>query len=127
MIKGKKFKTIEEYYASLSIDFRDKLNKIRQLVKKEAPEAEEVLSYQMPAFKLNKKILIYYAIWKEHIALYSFLSSVKEFKKELSHYQTSKGTIKFLLDKPIPLNLIRKIIKYRIKENFEKKADKNKI
>ena len=116
----KKFKTVEEYFASFPKSIRDKLEKIRQIIKQEASEAEEILSYQMPAFKLNKRILAYYAAWKEHVALYAYPSSVIKFKKELTAYETSKATIKFPLDKPLPVSLIRKIIKFRVKENSNK-------
>jgi uncharacterized protein YdhG (YjbR/CyaY superfamily) len=112
----KKFKTVSEYFESLPKDVRVKMENIRRIIKKEAPEAEESLSYQMPAFKLNKRILVYYAAWKEHVALYSFPSSIREFKKELTKYQTSKGTIKFPIDEKLPSALIRKLVKFRVKE-----------
>ncbi len=115
----KKFKTIGEYFKAVPKEAKSSIKKIREIVKEEASEAQEVLSYQMPAFKLNKKILIYYAAWKEHIAIYPFPSTIDKLK-ELKPYKTSKGTIKFYLDKPLPVGLIRKLIKYRVKENLKK-------
>ncbi len=119
-----KLKTVDEYFASFPENTRDGLEKIRQMIKKEVPESVEILSYQMPAFKLHGRILVYYAAWKEHIGLYSFSSSIIRFKKELANYETSKGTIKFSLDKELPVELIRKIVKFRVKENLEKERKK---
>ncbi len=116
----KKLKTVNEYISSLPKSSKSKIIDIRRRIKKEAPKAEELLSYQMPAFKLNKRILVYYAAWKEHVALYAYPSSVTKFKKELSKYKTSKSTVQFRLDKPLPLNLIKKMIRFRVKENLEK-------
>lgn len=123
MQKKIKFKTVEEYFASVPEGVRNKLEKIRQIIKEEAPEAQEVLSYQMPAFKLNGRILIYYAAWKEHIGFYPYPSAMAEFNKELVKYKTAKSTVRFPLDKPIPFDLISKIIKYRVKENLERKKN----
>ena len=91
---------------------------MRQTIREAAPEAEEVISYQMPAFKLNG-ILVWFAAFKKHVGFYPKVSAIEVFKKELSGYQVSKGTIRFPLDKPIPFDLVRKIVKYRIKENLK--------
>ena len=87
-----------------------------------APEAEEAISYGMPAFKLHGKSLVYFAAWRSHVGFYpSGPSAIEGFKKELSPYKQSKGTIQFRLDKPIPFDLVRKIVKFRVKENESKK------
>jgi uncharacterized protein YdhG (YjbR/CyaY superfamily) len=93
---------------------------LRQLIRDSAPDAEEAISYQMPTFKLNGN-LIWFAAFKKHIGLYPKTSAIEIFRKELSNYEVSKGTVRFPLDKPIPFDLVRKIVKYRVKENLEKK------
>jgi len=94
-------------------------------IKKSAPQAEETISYQMPAFKLNGN-LVYFAAFKDHIGFFPTSSGVAAFKKELSKYATSKGTIRFPLGKPIPFDLVRKIVKFRVKENLDKTKNKRK-
>ncbi len=115
-----KIKTVGEYISSFPNSIKIKLKQIRQIVREESPEAVELISYQMPAFKLNKRILIYYAAWKDHVAIYPYPNSVVKFKKELSKYKTSKSTVQFTLDKPLPIKLIHNIIKFRI-EDLKKK------
>ena len=118
-MKNVKFRTVEEYLSSLPENLRDKLEKIRQTIKKAVPEAEEVISYNMPAYKLNR-VLVYFAAFSNHIGFFPTASGVSAFKKELSAYGTSKGTIRFPLDKPIPYDLIERIVKFRAKENSAK-------
>jgi uncharacterized protein YdhG (YjbR/CyaY superfamily) len=112
----KKFKTIDEYMAGLPEEIQVKLEQIRQSIKEAAPQATEAISYGMPAFKLNG-VLVYFAAFKDHIGFFPTGSGVSHFQKELEPYHTSKGTIRFPLDKPIPLDLIKKIVKFRVKEN----------
>jgi len=114
----KKCKNIDEYIAAFPKDVQSALNEMRQAIREAAPEAEEVISYQMPAFKLNG-ILVWFAAFKKHVGFYPKVSAIEFFKKELYDYQVSKGTIRFPLDKPIPLDLVRKIVKFRIKENLK--------
>lgn len=121
MKSKKQPKTIDEYIQTFPKDTAAKLKTIREVVKKLAPKALEAISYQMPAFKLNGKNLVYFAGWKNHIGFYALPSGTKAFKEELAAYKIAKGSIQFPLDKPLPLPLIRKIVKYRIKESFEKK------
>ena len=90
------------------------------MIRDSAPNAEEAISYQMPTFKLNGN-LVCFAAFKNHIGFYPKPSVIETFGKELSNYKVSKGTIRFPLDKPIPFDLVRKIVKYRVKENLEKK------
>jgi uncharacterized protein YdhG (YjbR/CyaY superfamily) len=106
---------IDEYISGFPGDVQEKLNTIRQVIKEAAPGAKESISYGIPAFKLNGNV-IYFAAFKNHIGLYPAPSTVAGFRKELAPYQTSTGTIKFPLDKLIPYELIKKIVKFRMSE-----------
>ena len=117
----RKFNTIDEYISLFPKDVQTTLEKMRQAIKKSAPQAEETISYQVPTFKLNGN-LVYFAAFKDHISFFPTSSGVAAFKKELSKYETSKGTIRFPLDQPIPYDLVRKILKFRVQENLDKKA-----
>jgi uncharacterized protein YdhG (YjbR/CyaY superfamily) len=114
-----KFKTIDEYHSNFTGDVRRKLDQLRKAIKSAAPESEEVISYNMPAFKLNK-VLVYYAAAKKHIGFYPTPNPIKFFKNELLNYETSKGAIQLPLDKSIPIALVKKIVKFRVKEDAEK-------
>jgi uncharacterized protein YdhG (YjbR/CyaY superfamily) len=113
-------KNVDEYIALQPTEVREKLEKLRQAIKKAAPKAEEVISYQMPAYKFHG-MLVYFAAYKNHIGFYPTGSGIIAFKNELSVYEGSKGTVRFPLDKSLPLGLISKIVKFRVKENLEKK------
>src|SRR5712692_5418774 len=115
-----KFRTIDEYIGTFPKNVQVILEKLRQTISKAVPEAVEAISYQMPTFKLNGKYLVYFAAWKNHIGFYPIPSSVEAFKKELSHYKRAKGSVQFPIDKPLPLPLIRKIVKYKVKENLQR-------
>ena len=119
----KEYTPIDEYISTFPKNVQATLEALRQAIKEAAPNAEEAISYQMPAFRLNG-VLVYFAAFKNHIGFYPTSSGVAEFKKELSQYEVSKGTIRFPLDKPIPLDLIKKIVKYRVKENMDKSLSK---
>jgi uncharacterized protein YdhG (YjbR/CyaY superfamily) len=122
-----KFQTVEEYMGTFPKDVQDTLETIRQTIKKAVPEAEEVISYQLPAFKYHG-MLIYYSAYKEHYSL-SFPPPFKlfdVFKNELLPYEKSKTTIKFSMDKPIPLELVSELAKYRANENLEREKKKKK-
>jgi len=123
MDKTRKFTTTDEYIAMFPKDIQDKLNKVRQVIKEAAPEAKEIISYQMPAFKMHGN-LVYFAALKDHIGLYPTSSGVAAFQNELKDYATSKGTIKFPLNEPIPFNLITKIVKFRVKEDQQNAKNK---
>jgi uncharacterized protein YdhG (YjbR/CyaY superfamily) len=118
-----KFWTIDEYIASFPKDVQKILQEIRRTIHKAAPRATEVISYGVPAFKQNN-ILVYFAAFKNHIGFYPTSKPIAIFKKELSAYKTSRGTIRFPLDKKIPLELIAKITKFRAKEDSEKHSIK---
>ena len=112
-------KDIDEYIAGFPKDIQKTLSKIRSTIKKAAPKAEEAISYQIPTFRLNGN-LIHFAAYKNHIGLYPAPRSVEKFTKELERYVSSKATIKFPLDEPVPYDLITKIVEFRVKQNSEK-------
>jgi uncharacterized protein YdhG (YjbR/CyaY superfamily) len=122
---ARKFKTVDEYLSTQPESTQIKLQGIRDAIKKAAPKAQEVISYNMPAFK-QEGALVYYAGYKGHIGFYPVSSGIAAFKKELAGYEQSKGTVRFPLDKPVPLGLISKIVKFRVKENLEKASLKLK-
>ncbi len=119
VINMQTFEDIDSYIAEQVPDVRTRLEQIRQVVKTSAPKAEEVISYGMPAFKFHG-MLVYFAAFKNHIGFYALPSGNEAFQKELSAYKQGKGSIQFPLDKPVPLALIKKIVKFRVKENLEK-------
>ena len=123
-IKAVPAKNVSEYIAAQPKAVQAALNKLRSTIRSAAPEAEEVISYQMPAYK-HHGMLVYFAVWPAHIGFYPTPGGIEAFKKELAAYDMSKGTIKFPLDKTIPYSLISKIVKYRVKEN-EMKASLKK-
>lgn len=102
------------------------LEQIRTTILKAAPGTEEMISYGMPAFKINGGMLMYFAAYKNHIGLYALPSGNAAFKKELAAYKMGKGSIQFPLDKKLPLALITKIVKFRVQENLEKAKSKGK-
>lgn len=114
------FETMDEYIKTFPPDVQKILEKMRQTIQKAAPEAEEAISYQMPTFKLNGN-LVHFAAFKKHIGFFPTSSGVAAFKKELSTYATTPGTVQFPLDKPIPYDLVTKIVLFRRKENSAKK------
>lgn len=118
-------KDIDTYIASFPSEIQQLLQLVRINVHKAAINAEETISYGMPAFKLNGN-LVYFAAFKNHIGFYALPSGNEAFQKELSQYKTGKGSIQFPYDKALPLDLITKIVKFRIKEN-QQKADLKKV
>ena len=119
------FKTINEYLISQADEVKLMLQKIRKIVVEISPDAEEVISYNMPAFKAYGRILVYFAGFKNHCSLFPANAGlIEEMKDELKNYKTSKGTIQFELNKPLPTALIKKIVKIRVKENLEKSKKK---
>lgn len=115
-----KYSTIDEYIGTFPKEVQEKLLKVRQTIRKAAPEAEEGISYQMPTFKLNGN-LVHFAGYEHHIGFYPIPTGMEAFKEELSHYKTGKGSVQFPLDQPLPLDLIRRIVEFRVKENLAKK------
>ena len=119
-MKAKKAKDIDEYIADFPVDVQLLLQKVRTAIRKAAPKAEEAIKYQMPTFVMNGN-LIHFAGYKNHIGLYPGSRPVEEFKDELTRYETSKGTIRLPLDKPVPSGLITKITRFCVQRNLAKK------
>jgi len=119
--KDAQFKTIDEYIKASPKDVQSILQTLRLTIRKAAPEAVETISYQMPTFKLNGKGLVYFAAFKNHIGFYPIPSGIEAFKKDLSRYKQGKGSVQFPIDKPIPYDLVRRIVRFRAKENRERK------
>jgi len=117
----KQFRTIDEYIKIFLQDVQSILERMRQTIRKAAPEAVESISYQMPTFKLNGKNLVYFGGYKNHIGFYPVPSGIRAFKKELLQYKTGKGSVQFPIDKPVPYDLVKKIVMFRVKENMKKK------
>ncbi len=116
-MKNAKPKTIDEYLAALNADQRAALKKLRKTIRAAAPKAEECISYQLPAFRLNG-MLVAFGATANHCAFYPMSSAtVEAYKDELKEYDTSKGTIRFQPSKPLPAALVRKLVKARIAEN----------
>jgi uncharacterized protein YdhG (YjbR/CyaY superfamily) len=111
------YTTVDEYIALAPPKARVLLKQIRQTIKKAAPKAEEVISYQIPAFKFNG-MLVWYAAFSKHIGFYPRVSAMEAFKKELSVYKSAKGSVQFPIDEPLPLALITKMVKFRVEENL---------
>jgi uncharacterized protein YdhG (YjbR/CyaY superfamily) len=111
-----KFETIDEYVAAFPENVRTILEKLRVTIRKAAPEAVESISYDMPTFKLEGKRLVYFSAWKNHVGLYSIPDGSEAFKKQLSPYAGPKGSLRFPLEKPIPYDLVKKIVTLRLKE-----------
>jgi uncharacterized protein YdhG (YjbR/CyaY superfamily) len=111
------FKTVDEYIKSFPADIQTLLEKVREAIKKNAPHAVESIAYGMPAYKMNGKPLVYFAGYKKHIGFYATPTGHAEFAKELSAYKQGKGSVQFPLDEPIPYELIRRIVAFRVKEN----------
>ena len=116
MTTQKELLTVDEYIDSFPTDVQDILVKIRQIIHEVAPDAVESISYKMPAFKLNGKDLIYFAAWKKHISMYPVPANSGAFEQELAPYISSKGTVSFQLNKPVPFKLIEAIVQARVKQ-----------
>ena len=119
------FTNIDEYIASFPKEIQEILKKIRITIRDAAPDAEETISYQIPTFILHGN-LVHFAAFKKHIGFYPTPSGIEQFKHELSAYEGAKGSVKFLLDQPIPFELISRIVAFRVKENLETAAARRK-
>ena len=112
-------KSIDEYIEAFPGDVQLRLQQLRQTIRKAAPEAEETISYQIPTFKL-RGFLVHFAAYKNHIGFYPTSSGVRAFRKELARYEGSTGTVRFPMNKPLPLSLVSRIVKFRVRENLGK-------
>lgn len=117
--------TIDDYIAGFPPDAQERLQKIRSIMQKEMPKAEEAIKYQIPTFVLQGNVLSF-AAYKTHIGIYPVPKGTLAFQKDISSYKSVKSTAKFPLDKPMPLTLIHKLIKFRLKEHLEKVSTKNR-
>jgi uncharacterized protein YdhG (YjbR/CyaY superfamily) len=117
--------TIDEYIAGFPENVQKLLEKMRLTIRKAAPAAEEKIGYGIPTFTLEGN-LVHFGGFKNHIGFYPAPRGLEEFKKELSVYKGAKGSVQFPIDKPLPLALITKIVKFRVKENLEKAKAKKK-
>ncbi|HEU5146279.1 MAG TPA: DUF1801 domain-containing protein [Chryseosolibacter sp.] len=109
-------KNIDQYIAAFPGEIQDRLEKMRDTIRKAAPQAEETISYAIPTFKLNGN-LVHFAAFKNHIGFYPGPSGIEAFKEAFSAYDGAKGSVQFPLDKPLPLSLVSKVVKFRVKEN----------
>lgn len=119
----KKPLNIDEYIGAFPNDVQEILEKVRMTIQKAAPDATEKISYSMPAFEQNG-IVVYFAAFKNHIGLYALPTGHEAFKEELSQYKSGKGSVQFPFTKPMPYDLITKIVKFRVRENLEKAKKK---
>jgi uncharacterized protein YdhG (YjbR/CyaY superfamily) len=117
---------IDQFISNYPPEVQTILQKIRALIQKSAPGAEEAMSYGIPTFKLNGKNLVHFSAFKEHIGFYPTPTGIEKFKKELSAYEGAKGSVKFPLNKPIPYALITKIVQFRVKEVSAQTTPKKK-
>ena len=111
--------TVDQYIAAFPADVKKRMQQLRTTIKAAAPKAEEVISYQMPGYKYLG-MLVYFAAYKNHIGFYPGAGGVLEFYKELSSFKSAKGSVQFPHDRPIPFEIISKIVKFRVKQNEEK-------
>lgn len=110
-----KFKTVEEYLSTIPEEAIESVERLRTVIREVVPDAEEVISYDMPGFRKGA-MLVWYAAWKQHIGFYPTNTPIEIFKEELSGYKTSKGAIQFAIGEPIPVRLVKKIVKMRLED-----------
>ena len=115
-----RFTSIDEYIASFPAETQKILEEIRATIKATAPDAKEKISYQIPTFELNGRNLVHFAGWKKHVSLYPIPAGDEAFEKEIAQYVAGKGTLKFPLDEPVPLELIGEVVKFSVAGNLEK-------
>lgn len=124
-MENQKSQDVDEYISRYPTEVQEKLEKLRAVIQEAAPEAREKISYQIPTFFLEGN-LVHFAAYQKHIGFYPTSSGMDEFKQELSAYKGSKGSVQFPLDKPIPYELVRKIVIFRVAQNMEKAKERGK-
>jgi uncharacterized protein YdhG (YjbR/CyaY superfamily) len=117
----KQFRTMDEYIKTFPVDVQRILEKIRQTIREAAPGAVETISYQMPTFNIDGEYLIYFAAWKTHIGFYPIPSGDEAFQKRILPYRGKKSSLRFPIKEPIPYDLVKQIVRFRMKENRQKK------
>lgn len=122
---GTKFESVNQYFSVFPAKTKARLKEMKTIIQEAAPGAEEVISYNMPAFKQHG-VLVYYAAYEKHLGFYPTGSGIAAFQKEISSYKNSKGAVQFPLDEPLPKALITKMVKFRVKEDKEKANEKAK-
>lgn len=120
MEEKRSYKDIDEYISGFPADVRERLEKLRSVIREAAPQAKETISYQMPTFQLNGN-LVHFAAFKNHIGFYPAPSGIERFKDQIAPYVNAKGSVQFPLDRELPFNLISEIVKFRVRENLGKK------
>lgn len=118
------YTSIDEYISAFSPEIQEILQKLREVIKKSAPDAKEKISYAMPTFEQHGN-LVHFAAFKNHIGFYPAPDGINQFQDEVAEYHASKGTLQFPLGKPIPYELISRIVKYRVTRNLEKAKSKS--
>ena len=118
------FQSVDEYIALQPKAVQVVLQRVRSAIRKALPEAEEVISYKIPAYRLHGRVVVYFAAWKQHYAIYPALEAASAFKDDLVRYEVSKGTIRFPLSEPVPVKLIERIAKFRAKVVAERQKAK---
>ena len=121
-----KFTSISEYVSTLPENAQKAMGEIIAAIKDNVPHAEEHISYNMPAFKVNGEYFIHFSAWKNHIGMYPIPAGNEAFQKQIDQYRSAKSSLNFPLDKPMPIKLIEKVIKFRIAENLESAKMKSK-
>ncbi|HUR31278.1 MAG TPA: DUF1801 domain-containing protein [Saprospiraceae bacterium] len=124
MATAKKSNEVDKYIDTFPKDVQARLQSMRKTILKEVPDAEEKIGYGIPTYKVNGKNLVHFGGWKDHVGFYPAPSGLTAFEKELSKYAASKGSVRFPHEQPLPLSLVTKIVKFRLKEN-EAKAKTN--
>ena len=119
MVSKRQFRTIDEYIAGFPEHVRDILEELRRVIREAAPRAEEAMRYGIPTFRLDGN-LVHFAAFRHHIGFYPTPSAIEDFKEELSSYRQAKGSVQFPINKPLPYDLVRKIVKYRVKESLKR-------
>jgi uncharacterized protein YdhG (YjbR/CyaY superfamily) len=122
---GNNFQSVDEYIALQPLAAREVLERVRGAIRKALPKAEEVISYKIPAYKVNGRAVLYFAGWKHHYSLYPVSGPlVAAFKDDLAQYEVEKGTIRFPLNGPVPVKLIERIARFKAKEADERRKTK---
>ena len=123
----RKSRSIERYIGGRPAAVQPTLRKLRATIKRAAPQAEECISYGIPAFRVNRRLLVFFGAWTNHCAFYpGSTATLKNFQNELRNFQTRKGTIRFSPDKPLPVALVKKLVKTRIAENNDRANEKRR-